>query len=63
MDPAVASGEMAAMVSFSTQPGIPLGHLDQDKLARGIAVMQNNGLTDAGVTPDDLVTWELVPAA
>jgi NitT/TauT family transport system substrate-binding protein len=58
MPPEVAAGEMTAMKPYA-QPGAELGDLDDTRVARGIAVMEANGVSEPGVTPGDVVLWSL----
>lgn len=42
--------------------GAPLGHLDQDRVQRSIAVLQANGLIPAGLAPDQVADFSFIPA-
>jgi NitT/TauT family transport system substrate-binding protein len=58
-----AVGEINAMKPYTSPPnGAPLGHLDQDRVARSIAVLQGNGLMPNGLTPDKVADFSFVPA-
>jgi NitT/TauT family transport system substrate-binding protein len=59
-----AVGEINAMKPYVSPPnGAPLGHLDQERVARSIAILQGNGLIPAGLTPDKVVEYRFVPAS
>lgn len=59
-----AVGEINAMKPYVSPPnGAPLGHMDQERVARSIAVLQGNGLIPAGLTPDKVVDFSFVPAS
>jgi NitT/TauT family transport system substrate-binding protein len=59
-----AVGEINAMKPYVSPPnGAPLGHLDQERVARSIAVLQGNGLIPAGLTPDKVVDFSFIPAS
>ncbi|MEU4244335.1 ABC transporter substrate-binding protein [Actinoplanes sp. NPDC026619] len=59
-----AIGEINAMKPYVSPPnGAPLGHLDQERVARSIAVLQGNGLMPAGLTPDKIVDFSFIPAS
>jgi NitT/TauT family transport system substrate-binding protein len=59
-----AVGEIQAMKQYVPPPGgAPIGHLDQQRVARGIAELQNAGLMPAGLTPDKVTDFSFVPAA
>ncbi|GAA2605967.1 ABC transporter substrate-binding protein [Paractinoplanes durhamensis] len=59
-----AVGEINAMKPYVSPPnGAPLGHLDQERVARSIAVLQGNGLMPAGLTPEKIVDFSFIPAS
>jgi NitT/TauT family transport system substrate-binding protein len=59
-----AVAEINAMKPYTSPPnGAPLGHLDQDRVARSIAVLQGNGLMPKGLTPDKITDFSFVPAS
>jgi NitT/TauT family transport system substrate-binding protein len=59
-----AIGEINAMKPYVSPPnGAPLGHLDQERVARSIAILQGNGLIPAGLTPDKVVDFSFIPAS
>lgn len=61
---AAAAGEINAMKPYVTAPnGAPLGHLDEERVARSIAVLQANGLMPAGLTPDKIVDFSFIKSS
>jgi len=59
-----AVGEINAMKPYVSPPnGAPLGHMDQERVARSIAVLQGNGLIPAGLTPDKVVDFSFIKAS
>jgi len=59
-----AVGEIEAMKQYVPPPGgAPIGHLDEQRVARGIAELQNAGLLPAGLTPDKVADFSFVPPA
>jgi ABC-type nitrate/sulfonate/bicarbonate transport system substrate-binding protein len=57
-----AVGEIQAMKQYVPPPGgAPIGHLDEQRVARGIAELQNAGLMPAGLTPDKVADFSFVP--
>ncbi|HEX5205544.1 ABC transporter substrate-binding protein [Paractinoplanes rhizophilus] len=59
-----AVGELNAMKPYVSPPnGATLGHLDQERVARSIAILQGNGLMPAGLTPDKVVDFSFIPAS
>lgn len=61
MDPAVAAGEVAAMIPYAEvlEPDRRLGDIDEVRLVRGLGIVQAVGLSQPGIKPDDLVAWDL----
>jgi len=58
-----AVGELKAMKPYVAPPGgAPLGHIDEQRVARGIAVLQSAGLMPPGTTPEKVVDFGFVPA-
>ncbi|MCA2212196.1 ABC transporter substrate-binding protein [Jidongwangia harbinensis] len=58
-----AVGELKAMKPYVAPPGgAPLGHIDEQRVARGIAVLQSAGLMPPGMSPDKVVDFGFVPA-
>jgi NitT/TauT family transport system substrate-binding protein len=59
-----AVGEINAMKPYVTPPnGAPLGHMDQARVERGIAVLQGAGLIPSGLTPDKIVDFSFIGAS
>jgi NitT/TauT family transport system substrate-binding protein len=59
-----AIGEINAMKPYTAPPnGGPLGLLDQQRVARTIAILQGNGLMPAGLTPDKVADFTFVTAS
>jgi len=60
---AAAVGEIQAMKQYVPPPGgAPIGHLDQQRVARGIAELHDAGLMPAGLTPTQVADFSVVPA-
>jgi NitT/TauT family transport system substrate-binding protein len=58
-----AVGEINAMKPYvAPAGGAPIGHMDEQRVARSIAVLQGNGLMPAGLTPDKIVDFTFIPA-
>jgi NitT/TauT family transport system substrate-binding protein len=47
----------------SAAAGLPVGALDVDRVARGIALLQGTGQIPAGLTPGQFVNPALIPGA
>ena len=64
-DPAAAIGEIKSMTPYvkPAAAGAPIGALDQQRVARAIAILQGAGLMPAGLAPDKVVALDLVPGA
>jgi NitT/TauT family transport system substrate-binding protein len=62
-DPAAAVGEIKAMTPYvkPSTAGAVVGALDQQRVARAIAILQGAGLMPAGLAPDKVVAFDLVP--
>jgi len=59
-----AIGEINAMKPYTSPPnGAPLGYLDQQRVARTIAILQGNGLMPAGMTPDKVADFSFVTSS
>ncbi|GAA4466388.1 ABC transporter substrate-binding protein [Phytohabitans houttuyneae] len=69
----LAAGEVRLMASYvgwqqHNDPGqretalAKLGYIDQDRIARTIAILQGAGAIDAGLVPDRLTMWGLPPS-
>jgi len=64
-DVAAATGEIKLMTPYVASSGAssPFGSLDQQKVARAIAILQGAGLIPSGLTPDSVVAFDLTPKA
>jgi len=62
-DANVAAGELTLMKQYvnSSGSGTSVGALDQQRVARSIALMQGANAIPAGLTPDRLVNFDLTP--
>jgi NitT/TauT family transport system substrate-binding protein len=62
-DATVAAGELTLMKQYvnSSGSGAPIGALDQQRVARSIALLQGANAIPAGLTPDRLVDFNLTP--
>ena len=62
-DATVAAGELKLMKQYenSSSSGAAIGALDQQRVARSIALMQGANAIPAGLTPDRLVDFGLTP--
>jgi len=59
-----AVGEITAMKPYVAPPaGAPIGHLDQERVAKGIAILAGAGLMPTGLTPDKIVDFSFIPAS
>jgi len=45
----------------SAASGVPVGALDSQRIARSIALLQGSGQIQAGLTPEKIVDFDLVP--
>lgn len=63
--PAAAAAELRLMDAFvrSADSGAAIGTLDQQRVARSIAILQGAGAIPAGVTPEQIIDFELTPKA
>ncbi|HEX8628195.1 MAG TPA: ABC transporter substrate-binding protein [Catenuloplanes sp.] len=63
--PAAAAAELTLMASFvrSDGSGVPVGALDSGRVARSIAILQGAGAIPAGMTPERIISFGLVPKA
>lgn len=56
-----AIGEIQAMKPYVSPPGgAPIGSLDQNRVAKSIAILQAAGLMPAGLTPTDVADFSVV---
>ena len=64
-DATVAAGELTLMKQYvnSSGSGAAIGALDQQRVARSIALMQGANAIPAGLTPERLVSFDLTPKA
>ena len=62
-DLASATGEIKLMTPYvkPANAKAPFGGLDQQKVARAIAILQGAGLIPSGLTPDAVVKFDLTP--
>ena len=64
-NPQAAAAELQLMASFvrSEASGVPVGALDSQRVARSIAILQGAGAIPAGLTPEQVISFDLVPKA
>jgi NitT/TauT family transport system substrate-binding protein len=64
-NPQAAAAELTLMASFvrSEASGVPVGALDSQRVARSIAILQGAGAIKPGLTPEQVVSFDLVPKA
>jgi NitT/TauT family transport system substrate-binding protein len=64
-NPQAAAAELTLMASFvrSEASGVPVGALDSQRVARSIAILQGSGAIPAGLTPEQMISFDLVPKA
>ncbi|MEU4244051.1 ABC transporter substrate-binding protein [Actinoplanes sp. NPDC026619] len=57
----VAAAENVLMKSYveGGANAAPIGSLNRDRVARNIAIIQSAGLVQAGLTPDDVITFQI----
>lgn len=59
----VAAAELEIMDSYSRLPATPLGHIDQARVSRSIALLEGIGVIDNGeLYAEDIVDFDLAPA-
>jgi NitT/TauT family transport system substrate-binding protein len=65
VNPQAAAAELTLMASFvrSEASGVPVGALDSQRVARSIAILQGAGAIPAGLTPEQIISFDLVPKA
>jgi NitT/TauT family transport system substrate-binding protein len=63
--PQAASAELKLMEPFvrSAASGVPVGALDSQRVARSIAILQGSGQIGAGLTPEKIIDFDVVPQA
>jgi NitT/TauT family transport system substrate-binding protein len=64
-DPRSAAAELTLMAPFvrSEASGVPVGALDSQRVARSIAILQGSGQIQGGLTPEQVISFDLVPNA
>jgi NitT/TauT family transport system substrate-binding protein len=64
-NPQAAAAELQLMASFvrSEASGVPVGALDSQRVARSIAILQGAEAIPAGLTPEQIISFDLVPKA
>lgn len=64
-DPDTAVAEVRLMAAYvrAESSGVPVGALDNQRVARGIAVLQGAGAVPAGLAADQVIDFGLVPTA
>ncbi len=64
-NPQGAAAELTLMAPYvrSAAAGIPVGALDAERVARSIAILQGSGQIDAGLKPEQVISFDLVPKA
>jgi NitT/TauT family transport system substrate-binding protein len=58
-----AAAELTLMGPFVQASGLPVGSLDRERVARSIAILEDSGQIQAGLTPEQVVSFDLVPGA
>lgn len=63
--PESAAAELTLMAPFvrSEASGVPVGALDSQRVARSIAILQGSGQIEAGLVPEKVIDFGLVPKA
>jgi NitT/TauT family transport system substrate-binding protein len=64
-NPTAAAAELKLMAAYvrSDGSGVPVGALDAQRVARSIAILQGAGAIPAGMTPERIISFDLVPKA
>jgi NitT/TauT family transport system substrate-binding protein len=64
-NPQAAAAELTLMGPFvrSAASGVPVGALDGQRVARSIAILQGSGQIAAGLTPEKVIDFGVVPQA
>lgn len=60
-NPEAAAGELALMDPYARLGDAPLGGFDRQRVAQMIATLEAAGAVPAGITPEDLVDFDLAP--
>ena len=63
--PEGVAAELTLMAPYvkSAAAGIPVGALDAERVVRSIALLQGSGQIDAGLKPEQVIDFDLVPKA
>jgi NitT/TauT family transport system substrate-binding protein len=64
-DVTAAVGEITLMTPYMTSSGsnTPLGSINEQRVARAIAILQGGGLIPSGLTPEQVVDFNITPKA
>ncbi|MGX6605774.1 ABC transporter substrate-binding protein [Micromonosporaceae bacterium Da 78-11] len=64
-NPEGVAAELTLMAPYvrSAAAGIPVGALDAERVARSIAILQGSGQIAAGLKPEQVISFDLVPKA
>ena len=64
-NPDGAAAELTLMAPYvrSAAAGVPVGALDAERVARSIAILQGSGQIEAGLKPEQVISFDLVPKA
>jgi NitT/TauT family transport system substrate-binding protein len=64
-NPEGAAAELTLMGPYvrSAAAGVPVGALDAERVARSIAILQGSGQIEAGLKPEQVISFDLVPKA
>jgi NitT/TauT family transport system substrate-binding protein len=62
-DAGAAAAELQLMAGYvrTGRADVPLGHLDSERVARSIAILQGAGAINGGLTPERVMSLDLVP--
>lgn len=62
---AVAASELTLMAAYvrSTASGVPVGAMESQRVARSIAILQGANMIPSGLTPEQVVSFDLTPKA
>lgn len=60
-EPAAAEVELMAAYVRSDGAGAPVGVFDSQRVARSIAILQGSGAIPSGVTPEQIIDFDVVP--
>ncbi|NUT38084.1 MAG: ABC transporter substrate-binding protein [Hamadaea sp.] len=59
----LAAAELKLMGSFVRGAGVPIGTLEQDRVARALAILSGSGTIPTTLKPEQLVSFDLAPKA